>query len=109
MGFVSECPKSQTEVGLASKRLGCDSDKYGNNQYICAPNDSKTSLVEICIDGIMGIQNKGNWKKKSANNFTLKLYMSNVECNINICCSRKKIKQHSIKLVQLYNFSQSHI
>lgn len=60
MGFVSECPKSQTEVGLASKRLGCDSDKYGNNQYICAPNDSKTSLVEICIDGIMGIQNKGN-------------------------------------------------
>lgn len=60
MGFVSECPKTQTEVALASKRLGCGSDKYGNNQYICAPNDSKTSLVEMCIDGIMGIQNKGN-------------------------------------------------
>lgn len=70
MGFVSECPKSQTEVGLASKRLGCDSDKYGNNQYICAPNDSKTSLVEICIDGIMGIQNKGNCLAVTGRNIT---------------------------------------
>lgn len=60
MGFVSECFKSQIEVGLVLKRFGCDSDKYGNNQYICVLNDLKIFLVEICIDGIMGIQNKGN-------------------------------------------------
>lgn len=59
MAFVTTCPSNLTEKKLASKRLGCENDIYGNNQYICAPNKAKTSLVELCIDGIMGILDEG--------------------------------------------------
>lgn len=60
MDFVTTCPSNLTEKILASNRLGCENDIYGNNQYICAPNEAKTSLVEICNDGIMGIVEEGN-------------------------------------------------
>lgn len=40
-------------------KLGCDNDKYGNSQYMCLPKKDKTSLVELCFDGVMGIRNKG--------------------------------------------------
>lgn len=60
MSFVTTCPSNLTEKILASNRLGCENDVYGNNQYICAPNKAKTSLVEICNDGIMGILEEGN-------------------------------------------------
>lgn len=53
------CPKNQQEVNNASERLGCGSDKYDHKQYFCIPNYKKTSLVEFCFDGVMGIQNKG--------------------------------------------------
>lgn len=43
----------------ASKRLRCGDDIYGNNQYLCLPNKNKTSLVEICFQGVMGIVEKG--------------------------------------------------
>lgn len=59
MAFVTTCPSNLNEQILASNRLGCDNDTYGHNQYICAPNEAKTSLVEICNDGIMGIVDKG--------------------------------------------------
>lgn len=53
------CPKNRTEVIDASTKLGCGNDKYGNNQYLCLSNKEKTSLVELCFDGVMGIQKKG--------------------------------------------------
>lgn len=59
MGLVSECPGNKTEVYAASKRLNCGNDSYGNNLYICLPNEDKTSLVELCFDGIIGLNEKG--------------------------------------------------
>lgn len=59
MPLVNECPTNLTEIAAASKRLECVNDKYGNNQYLCVPDKEKTSLVELCYDGIMGIQEKG--------------------------------------------------
>ena len=56
---VYSCPTNQTGVEEASKRLGCNVDKYGKDQYICLPNIEKTSLNEICYNGVMGIQEKG--------------------------------------------------
>lgn len=59
MALVSECPKNKTEVAKASQKLGCGVDKYGNIQFLCLPNKEKTSLVELCIDRVMGIQYEG--------------------------------------------------
>lgn len=53
------CPKNEHDVIQASNRLGCGNDIYGNNQYMCIPNKEKTSLVEFCFQGIMGIVEKG--------------------------------------------------
>lgn len=57
--LVTVCPKNQTEVIEAATKLGCDNDKYGNSRYLCLPKKEKTSLVELCVDGVMGIQEKG--------------------------------------------------
>ena len=59
MPRVSECPTTLEKVIEGKARLECGRDKYGNNQYMCLPNEEKTSLVEFCYDGIMGIQEKG--------------------------------------------------
>lgn len=59
MAFVNSCPTTLSEVIKASQRLGCGRDIYGNNQYICVPNTEKTSLVEFCYNGIMGIVQRG--------------------------------------------------
>lgn len=59
MDLVNVCPKNEHDVIQASKRLGCDNDRYGNNQYLCLPNKKKTSLVELCFQGVMGIVEKG--------------------------------------------------
>lgn len=59
MAFVNYCPTTMSEIENASKRLGCGRDLYGNDQYICVPNEKKTSLVEFCFDGIMGIVQRG--------------------------------------------------
>ena len=56
---VQHCPKTETEVYEASKRLRCGSDIYGNNQYMCLPNRNKTTLYEFCHEGVMGIQKPG--------------------------------------------------
>lgn len=60
MALVNVCPKTELDVIQASKRLGCGNDTYGNNQYMCVPNKEKTSLVEFCSQGVMGIREKGN-------------------------------------------------
>lgn len=65
MAFVNECPKNETEFITSSKRLKCGTDKYGNNQYICVPNKEKSSLVELCYDGIIGPQENGNCIEES--------------------------------------------
>lgn len=59
MANVTQCPTDASEKHLASTKLGCGSDTYGNDQYICVPNEAKTSLVELCNEGIMGIVDKG--------------------------------------------------
>lgn len=59
MAFVNVCPKNEHDVIQASKRLRCENDIYGNNQYLCVPNKEKTSLVEFCFKGVMGIVEKG--------------------------------------------------
>lgn len=65
MALVSECPKNKTEISKASKRLNCGNDSYGNNQYICLPNEEKTSLVELCFDGIIGLNERGSCLEES--------------------------------------------
>lgn len=57
---VDACPKL-SEIENASRRFGCGHDKYGTSQYMCTPNKEKTSLVEFCYDGVMGIEEKGKW------------------------------------------------
>lgn len=59
MALIQACPENQNEVIEASRKLGCSYDKYGNNQYLCLPNEEKTSLIEFCSDGVMGIRDKG--------------------------------------------------
>nr|XP_022291496.1 uncharacterized protein LOC111102868 isoform X2 [Crassostrea virginica] len=58
MTSVTSCPKNSTEVSEAAIRLGCGTDKYSNNQYVCLPNTEKTSLVEMCYNGVMGFYEK---------------------------------------------------
>lgn len=67
---VNYCPKNKNETIQASEKLKCGVDEYGNNQYLCLPHVNKTSLVEFCFDGIMGIQEKG---KLCLNKYSLNL------------------------------------
>lgn len=59
MARVNECPQNHIELKEAQNRLHCVNDKYGRNQYMCLPNVEKTSLVEFCYNGLMGIQVEG--------------------------------------------------
>ena len=59
MSTVNKCPNTLNEVEKASKRLQCGKDVFGKSQYMCLPNTEKTSLIEFCYDGIMGIKEKG--------------------------------------------------
>ena len=61
MRKVNICPRNPTELERASDFLGCGSDEYGNNQYMCLPNAEKTSLFEFCYDGLMGMKEKGTF------------------------------------------------
>nr|XP_022294259.1 uncharacterized protein LOC111104540 isoform X2 [Crassostrea virginica]XP_022294260.1 uncharacterized protein LOC111104540 isoform X2 [Crassostrea virginica]XP_022294263.1 uncharacterized protein LOC111104540 isoform X2 [Crassostrea virginica] len=72
MHSVEGCPNNLTELEARSDRLGCGDDKYGNNQYICLPNVEKTSLVEFCFNGIMGIIAKGNCLETSNQSLVLR-------------------------------------
>lgn len=59
MAQVSVCPTTDHEINTASKKLECGNDRYGNNQYLCIPNVDKSSLVEFCNDGEMGVVEEG--------------------------------------------------
>lgn len=59
--FVNVCPRNKHGASQASTKLGCGNDTYGNNQYLCLPNESKTSLVEFCFQGGMGLVEKGTF------------------------------------------------
>ena len=59
MARVDVCPENLTTITKASKKLGCDKDEYGNDQYICLPTVDMSSLVEFCYNGIMGYNKKG--------------------------------------------------
>ena len=59
MNPVNICPKTTEEVHKSSRMLNCSKDEYGNNQYLCLPNVEKTSLVEFCHTGTMGLQPDG--------------------------------------------------
>ena len=59
MAPVDVCPQKMTKVLEASKKLRCGNDDYGNNQYLCLPNVNKTSFVEFCYNGTIGMQEKG--------------------------------------------------
>lgn len=56
---VETCPKTPEDVKRASKILACGNDIFEHNQYMCLPNVEKTSLVEFCHNGIMGILEEG--------------------------------------------------
>lgn len=56
---VDVCPQNLTKVFEAAKKLGCGNDDYGKNQYLCLPNANKTSLIEFCYKGTLGLQEKG--------------------------------------------------
>ena len=56
---VETCPKTPEEIKKASEALACGNDVFQHNQYMCLPNIEKTSLVEFCFGGIMGIQVEG--------------------------------------------------
>ena len=71
MFTVDACPKNLEDVENASKRLACGKDFYGNNQYMCLPNEEKTSLIEFCEMGYMGIVPKGKYLWSSISNLQL--------------------------------------
>ncbi|XP_078325933.1 uncharacterized protein LOC111103934 [Crassostrea virginica] len=71
MARVDVCPENLTTITKASKRLGCNKDEYGNDQYICLPTVDMSSLVEFCYNGIMGYNKKGNCLQASKGNLTL--------------------------------------
>lgn len=58
--LVNECPKNEDETTQASKNLKCEKDEYNNSQYLCLPHVNKTSLVEFCFNGSLGIREQGN-------------------------------------------------
>ena len=70
MVHVEACPKTPEEIKKASEALACGNDVFQHNQYMCLPNIEKTSLVEFCFDGIMGIQVEGIIKANRIRHFT---------------------------------------
>jgi hypothetical protein len=61
MNGIDSCPGNARAAAEASSRLGCGRDEYGNDQYICVPNDSKTALLEFCHDRIISPVLAGEW------------------------------------------------
>lgn len=59
MARIIACPKNLEDVRNASASLGCGHDSFGNSQYVCLPNTEKSSLIELCYKGLMGLKEKG--------------------------------------------------
>nr|XP_022293959.1 uncharacterized protein LOC111104349 isoform X3 [Crassostrea virginica] len=60
MAMIDACPKNLDEIKNASANLECGFDRFGNSQYVCLPNTEKSSLIEFCYEGLMGLKEKGN-------------------------------------------------
>lgn len=108
MALIQACPENQNEVIEASKKLGCGYDKYGNNQYLCLPNKEKTSLIEFCSDGVMGIRDKGKSGfskvlKKSRTLIIVQVKEFFKNANSFESKSNTQISFHDIMMYLLYN------
>lgn len=57
--MVLRCPETMEEVNEARLRKGCENDQYGKNGYMCIPNQDRSSLVEFCYRGVMGLIEQG--------------------------------------------------
>ena len=73
MAMIDACPKNLDEIRNASAKLECGLDRFGNSQYVCLPNTEKSSLIEFCYKGLMGLKEKG---KITHRNVTVLLYCS---------------------------------
>ncbi|XP_062620581.1 uncharacterized protein LOC134282149, partial [Saccostrea cucullata] len=63
LGFgyvVGSCPVNLTGQNEAASKLKCSVDKFGNGQYLCVPNFKKTTIVEYCYNGTVGLQMPGS-------------------------------------------------
>ncbi|XP_078315660.1 uncharacterized protein LOC111104349 [Crassostrea virginica] len=60
MAMIDACPKNLDEIRNASAKLECGLDRFGNSQYVCLPNAEKSSLIEFCYKGLMGLKEKGH-------------------------------------------------
>ncbi|XP_062611902.1 uncharacterized protein LOC134273715, partial [Saccostrea cucullata] len=58
--IVSSCPLNKTEYTTSATRLGCGVDENGRSQYVCVPNNERSSLVEFCYQSTVGFYEKGN-------------------------------------------------
>lgn len=59
---VVVCPNDPNDIAKATEKLGCGKDRYGNSQYVCAPNQQKTELKEFCLQGTMEMIEGGIFK-----------------------------------------------
>ncbi|XP_062611095.1 cyclic GMP-binding protein C-like, partial [Saccostrea cucullata] len=55
---VDSCPTTNHTWYEAGARLNCSHDVYNRLQYLCIPNQEKTTLLEFCYDKIIGLYEK---------------------------------------------------
>ncbi|XP_062615839.1 uncharacterized protein LOC134277529, partial [Saccostrea cucullata] len=61
---VDTCPGNKTEYADSATRLGCGVDENGRSQYVCVPNNNRSSLVEFCYNiTTTGLYTKGHCLK----------------------------------------------
>ncbi|XP_062602580.1 uncharacterized protein LOC134264294 [Saccostrea cucullata] len=58
--IVYSCPQNEKEFTASGDRLNCSLDENGRNQYVCAPDNEQSMLVEFCFKGLVGLYEKGN-------------------------------------------------
>ncbi|XP_061193243.1 uncharacterized protein LOC133201456 [Saccostrea echinata] len=59
--IVYTCPRDKTEFNESATRLSCGVDENGRNQYVCAPNNEQSALVEFCYRHLIGLYQKGQY------------------------------------------------
>ncbi|XP_062573904.1 uncharacterized protein LOC134235775 [Saccostrea cucullata] len=66
---VDSCPTTNVTWYEAGARLNCSHDFFNRLQYLCIPNQEKTTLLEFCYDKIMGLYEKGHCLHLSTSGF----------------------------------------
>lgn len=87
--MIDACPKNLDEIKNASANLECGFDRFGNSQYVCLPNTEKSSLIEFCYEGLMGLKEKG--KITHTNGTELLHCFNNQYSNISWHCRMTKV------------------